>query len=301
MDFTIPHEIIYDTPHAVPVSDVIDSLLGTERAANELRYLLEGCVDGLSITSLKVGVRSISQESPLRELFFFTLVVTFQKDLEQEVPAMLEKLFNTTVPDQYDSVVTVCLLIVLFYGADYLYRKYHSATASSHIGRQLRGLVADLSRLTGCPEDKIRAILEEKYGGNRLRSLARSAMQVFRPSKHQSNAPVRTAGRVISQQTISEMPGDIAEDVIGADDTSEYLANVEIEIHAQDIDRARQGWAATNPGHVNKRLRMQIFPPVKPEEIWTSPKISGDVVIVSERQDDGELKPVMIHLLRVSK
>ena len=84
------------------------------------------------------------------------------------------------------------------------------------------------------------------------------------------------------------------------DDTSNYLSDVEIEIHAQDVDSARQGWAATIPGHVDKRKKMQIFPPVKPDDIWTKERVRGDVVIVSERQDDGELLPTMIHLLRIS-
>lgn len=301
MEIEIPHEIIYETPATVPVADVIDSLIGTDRAARELKDILEGCIDGLSVRSIRVGIRTINQDSPLRELFVLSLIIGFQDDLKTEVPEMIEKILGVPVPDKYDSVVTVSLLIILFYGADFLYRKYHSALKSNHIKGQLDGLIADLSKKTHCPEEKIREVLERKYGGRRLRTLARAAIQVFRPSKHQANAEIRLAGRKIDTETVAEMPGDVAEETIEPGDTSEFLSDVEIEIHAQDMDRARQGWAAIIPGHVDKRLRMQIFPPVKPEDIWTRARVRGDVIIVYEKQENDELKPTMIHLLRISE
>lgn len=298
MQIDVSHAVTYDLADAVPISDVIESLTGTERACKQIKPLLEGCVDGLTIESISVGVRSITQESPLRELFMFSLIVGFQDKLEAEVPPALESLIGHEIPDQYDTMVTVCVLIVLFYGADYLYRRFHSATSSKNIRRQLDSLISELAERTDTDEDKIRQILDEKYGRRSLKNMARAAAGFFAPSKHQKNASVTVGKRKIERDTVAEIPGDVAADALDPDDDSDYIENVEIEIHAQDLDRSKQGWAAVIPGHVDERIRMQIFPPVTPEQIFPRGKVRGDVVVVYQKED-GELRPTIIHLIRL--
>ncbi len=300
MDIRVPHQIIYETEDAVPIGDVIESLMGTERAAKQIGGLLEGVVSGLSVSGVEVSVRSITQESPLREMFFIALAVTFQKDLETEVPEIIEKLIGAPVPDQYDTIVTLCVLIVLFYGADYAYRKFFDATSSKHIKRQLNGLIGDLARDTGKSESDIRQVLEEKYTGVRLRTIAKAAGQFLLPSKRARNAPITVGKRTIDRDTIAEMPGGDISEVVEPDSASEVFQDVLLEVHAQDMDRANQGWAATIPGVLDKRLRMQILPPVTPEDIYTRENVRGDVVLVSEKDEAGNYTPKVIHLIRVN-
>ena len=50
--------------------------------------------------------------------------MTFQEDLKEEVPALLEQWAGLPVSDKYDSLVTAIVMVMLFYGADYIYRRF---------------------------------------------------------------------------------------------------------------------------------------------------------------------------------
>ena len=75
--------------------------------------------------------------------------------------------------------------------------------------------------------------------------------------------------------------------------------DVLIELHAQDVDRTKTGWAAVVPEVSPRRLRMEIFPPLKPEQIYTKQKIRGDIMLVSQKRSDGTYHPHMLHLLDI--
>jgi hypothetical protein len=104
VEIRVPHRILYEISDAAPVADVIESLLGAEALLQEIGPLLEGCIPGLHVEKIQVSVRSISQESPLKEIFWAALFITFQKDLEADVPKIVEDIFGVHVPDQYDTI-----------------------------------------------------------------------------------------------------------------------------------------------------------------------------------------------------
>ncbi len=297
-ELTVPHLVQYDTPQPVPISDLIASLNGLQATAGEVGALLESCVNGLKVEKVSVSVRSISQESPLREWFIITLMVTYQSDLSKELPVLLEELFGVDIPDNYDTLVTVSSLVVIFYILDATYRKVIGADASVQMARMLDGLIKELANSTGCSEDKIREFLRDRYDKGRLRKLVNAAIGFFRPSKRQNNVSAKVGSRIISKEVMREIPGDVAEDVHEPETSSHQYSNVEIELHAQDRDRAKQGWAAVVPAISDARVKMQIFPPIQPEDVWTHQKIRGDIIAVF-RDDGGDLTPTQYHLIRL--
>lgn len=298
MEFILPHRVVYNTDERVPVGDVIESLRGTEIAAREAMALLPELVDGLSIRKITVNVQSLSQESPLRELFLFSILVTFQDELTEEIPPMLEKLLGVEISEDHDTMVTVVTLVLLFYGAEYLFRKVASLGDTNRLKAQMDGLISELSGSTGKSEEAIRRVLAERYSGQRLARLSRAAVQFFRPSKGQNNAAVEVGHNQIPSDVVSQVPGDIAEKILEPEETSEQFQNVEVQLHAQDVDRAKSGWAAVIPSISDDRIKMRIFPPTKPEDIWTRQSIRGDVVVVY-RTVGGEMRPYECHLVRL--
>lgn len=299
MEISIPHAVTYDVPGPVPVDDIIESLRGTQSSAKEIETILESCLPGLTVDDIRVSVRSISQESPLREVFFISLFLTFKEDLEHEVPRMIEQWTNTPISEDYDTLITVCVMVLIFYGADYLYSKFKEKGNNSNINKQLDKLISDLALEMGCSEAYIRDVLKQKYEGQRLRKIAKAASRFFKPSKRQGNAGIKIGNREIKRATVAEVPGDISDDALEPQETSKQYANVEVELHAQDRDYAKRGWAAVVPSVSDKRMRMHIFPPTKPEELWTRQKVTGDVVIVFKNHD-GEYTPIECHLLRLT-
>jgi hypothetical protein len=96
---------------------------------------------------------------------------------------------------------------------------------------------------------------------------------------------------------VAEIPA-VSQPLEDEPDKSEPFENVEIELHAQDIDKTKQGWAGVPRGHSNARLRMELYPPITPDELWGKGMIRGDIILVSH-QKDGKVTPHMFHLVRL--
>ncbi|MCI0430424.1 MAG: hypothetical protein L0210_07780 [Rhodospirillales bacterium] len=301
MEIRIPHQVVYETPDAVPVADVIESLRGVQQLFDQMPPLLEGCFRGLTIERIELSVQQISQESPLKEIFWAAIFFTFQKDLEKEVPDFLEKLGAPVAVHDYDTLVTVIFCLMLFYGVDLLYRHAVKIGGDSKIRRHLDGLVTEVAQRCGVSEDRIRMLLEERYGKGRVRQLMGSAIRVFHPSRRQKNSGMLVGHRRIEPEVVAEIPNDLKLLEAESHDTTDEYTNVEIELHAQDVDRAKQGWAAVIPEVGPNRMRLQLYPPINPEDIYTKKHIRGDVLIVSRPSDEGTMEPYLAHLVRLQE
>jgi hypothetical protein len=299
VEILVPQRFVYGTAEPAPISDVIASLSAAETLLHSTGPLLEGLIPGLTIDRIDVSVREISQESPLREILLATLVATFQKDLEKDVPPILEKLTGIKIPDHYDSIVALGFCVLLFYGVDFVYTQVNRSAFSKRIRDGLDGTIKDLALEFAVPEERVRTILENKYGPSQVRRVATAAISFFTPSKRQSNASVTIGTRRIEPELVGEIPS-AAQIESGADgDVTSYHYNVLIELHAQDVDRAKRGWAAVVPEISSKRLKMELYPPIKPEDLYTKSRVRGDISLVSKRGEDGSLTPAIVHLQRI--
>lgn len=299
VDVRIPHLVVYEVPEPSAISNVIASLRATEQIFFETAPLLEQLVPGLEVGGIRVHVESLAQGSPLRELFFATMFVAFQKDLERDVPPIIEQLSGIHVGEHYESVVTLLFCLVLFYGADFIYRQIVKTVEGAHIKAQLDQLVRESALHCHVDEKHIREALEARFEKKRLGNLIHSAIDFFSPSKRQGNAPVTIGRRRFNSDTVAEFPGEAQIHEFEEQETTRAYENVEIELHAQDMDRAMQGWAGVIRSLSDRRLRMQVYPPIKPEDIYTRTKIRGDVIVVSRRAPDGSMEPYMFHLIRL--
>jgi len=232
-------------------------------------------------------------------VFWGILLVTFQRDLVEEVPALVEKLTGVPVSDQYDTLVTVLVMLLLFYGADYAYRRITANTSSAKIKGMFDGLVADTARLTNKSEDQVRAVLEEKYGKTKIKRLASAAAKFFSPAKHEKSVRVIAGPIEVPYDVVEEIPtvGEIEE--IKAEETSTPYPNVEIELHAQDMDKRKAGWAGVVPSVSSERMRMHVYPTIQPEEIYLKQRLRGDVIVMAKKQADGSYKPYLFHLVKL--
>jgi hypothetical protein len=297
-EYRLPHEIYYDTKEPVSVPDVIESLLGTESILTEIGPLLETCIPGITVERIQVTIKEITEGS-LKEVVWAAIFIAFQSDLEKEVPDLLQELFGTKIGHDYPTITTVFFLLLLFYGADFVYHRLSGLAEGSAIRSQLNGLIREVSEHCKMPEDRLRGILAERYGHGRMRSLVRATLRVFRPSKQHNNSSIRIGGRPIGADVVAEVPGDAQ--MLEYDDApkTKPLENVEIELHAQDIDHTKSGWAAIIPSFSKERMRMEIYPPIRPIDIYTKTKIRGDVIVVSKFNKNNEEVPSICYLVRL--
>ena len=300
MDIVTPHQIVFETEEPVPISEIVASLLGAEQLFRDVGPLLEASFPGLKVEKINVSVREISQESPLRELFVVGLIATFQKDLEKDVPFVIEQLTGTHIPEQYNSIVALIFCIVAFYGIDFIYSQVNRGAFSKHIREQFEDFTTELSKETGLSEEKISSILQSRYGKSRISVLAHSALGFFSPSKRNRNVPVVIDGHRIGSEIISDIPSDVQIDSADVPETVKPFEDVQIDLHAQDIDHSKQGWAAVVPKIGSKRLRMEIYPTIRPEEIYTKKRLRGNIMLVSRKKPDGSYQPSRFHLLKIT-
>jgi hypothetical protein len=299
MEIRVPHQFTYNTKEDTPIADVVASLLAAERLLFEVKPLLESCIPGLRIEKISVSIREITQQSPLRELLFGTFFIAFQKDLERDVPEIVNRLMGVEMPHQYDSIVTLVFCLILFYGLDFVYHQVNKGAFSHRIRGHFEGLAKEVAKELNISEERIRTVLEEKYGASKLRLISGSAIRFFMPSKRQANAAVLIGRQNIDSETVADIPSDAQIETADEPEMIRSIENVEIELHAQDVDRSRQGWAAVINEITPKRMRMEIYPPIKPEDLYTKTRIRGDIMLVSQQSESGVYEPHMFHLIRI--
>jgi len=302
MEVTFRHGLTYGTKDQTSLQRIADSLVANERLLLEAAGVLGTIVDGLEIKKVNISLRQITQESPLKEIYWGALVFTFQEDLVREVPPLLEQLLRTDIPDQYNTLVTVTALLLAFYGVDFVYRRLNPGSSSRHISRMLDGLIHDVSEMVDKPENEIRDKLAERYGEGKLRQLAKASTRFFSPAKEKKGIGIKpNVGPEISPEVVDDIPSQQDIDDFSPAEVPEPIEGVEIEIHQQDVDYTKSGWAGIVKDVYDKRLKMQLYPPLKPDDLYTKKNIVGDIILVSRRNEGGDYIPYMFHLVRIDR
>ena len=250
--------------------------------------LLPSLIEGLHVEKCSLNVQRLTQESPLREIFLISLFLAFQDDLEREVSTVLEDLLNITVSDDYDTLVTVALLAIAFYGAGLAIDAAKRTFADSLPKEKFEDLAQVLAAETGKPAADIRSIIHAKFGKpSAAKRLVKSAKGVFLPSQKGKNAPMIVDRDRISSDIIREVPypGDTDQEA----DFDRYTPHtaVPLELHAQDRDRSATGWAAVAPSISENRLKVRVMEPIKPSALWRHENIVADIVVVSRLTANG--------------
>jgi 3D (Asp-Asp-Asp) domain-containing protein len=282
-----------------PIEDVIASLVAIKLLIEEGGYNLPHFVRGLQVEKVQVNMTRLSQESHLKELLLVGMFLAFQKNLETEVPAMFEKITGTHVPDEFKTILTLSVLIVIFYGVAYVKDLMTAVSTNSKVKGQLDNLIEDLASRTGRTVDEVRAFLDARYKPKgRIKTLAAAAYGFFKPSKTQLNAPIRVNERMIASETVADVPQDYSYEEIMDAETATAFQGVELELHAQDKDREASGWAAIPKGLSDKRIKMRLLDGVTPGQLWGKNHVRGDIIIKYKRTGT-DITPIEIHLMRV--
>lgn len=96
---------------------------------------------------------------------------------------MLETLFQIDIPENYDSIVTVVTMIVLFYGASFVAGLATKNINDGPARRQLNELIEVLAKRTGKTSSDIKSILDAKYAKpGPVKRLSKTVSGFFLPS-----------------------------------------------------------------------------------------------------------------------
>lgn len=299
MEVCVPIHIEYDTPATVPISDVIDSLVSIKMLIEEGGQNIGLIVPGLTVEKININVRSVSQESPLREILFVSLFLVFQKDLEGEVPPLIEKLTGLNIPENAETVVSLSFLLVTFYGLAYAKELLVKLHDNDVLEKKLDDLVNEMANETLVEPGEIRAKLDEKYKTKaRMKLLAATAIKFFKTSKNQGNAEIKIGRRRLEPKLISEIPDSyVFEESVNLE-TVKNFENITLDLHAQDIDKKSSGWAAVPLNISSERIRMKLSNEVSVNQLWNREKITADIT-VKYRREGLDFEPYELTVTRV--
>jgi len=299
MEINLSHGVTYQIRDNAPVSDVAASLLANEKLIYFAAEILEGCVEGLSVDVSKIKVKEVSNSSPLKELLAFAIVVKYQDDLDKEVPDLIRNLTGLDVPDSYDSLVTVLVMIAAIYAVDGVYRKIFPGKVPNALEAEYAKHTKAASDVMDISPEKVRASVDAKLGKKKLPSLIKAGIDFIRPSKRENATIEGLGGHEIGSDAIREVPRDV--DFLIEDEASYTIENVTIDVHSQDRDYHRKGWAAVVKSVSDKRLKMDLIPSIDPDSLWGKTKIVGDIVVMQKKDDNGDYVPKSFYLTSVSE
>lgn len=300
MEIFLQHSLVYSTKGDVPVSVVAKNLLANERLIHESVRVLGDCVDGLRIQRIAVKVAHVSNSSPLKDAFAVALFVTYQKDLEKEVPALLQQMLEFQVPNGMETLVTVLVLLTAIFIIDTAVERLFPGKEVKRLKEEYEIKLLELSRMTGLDRSVIEESLNNRLSEGKLKSLVKKAFEFFAPAKAEPEAEILVNDEVaIPRAVIDEIPSEL--DVAQMEAKNVYeLTDVEIEIHRSDLDYTQSGWIAVIDEVSDKRKKLVLSPELTPAKLFGVRKIRGDVMVVEEISEDGEYIIKEFHLMKLS-
>lgn len=298
MEATLKHGIVYEVTDDVAVEDLIKSLEANTRLLRETGKLLSEIIPGLEIDSGKVSVVYVSQQSPLREILALSVFVTYQDELEQEVPQLIQALTGEQIPDRYDTLVTVLVMLIAIYGISKAFDLLFPGRQKESLEENESRLLRRAAELTGATIVRVRDALETLFSGRSRRTLVTASQKIFAPSRNQSDAPIRTTtgedlisgDAVRLAQSAAGIPFETEEDDL-PQSYSEFYRNVRVILHAMDRDRKRTGWAGHVPSIFDDRIPMHLEKTQDPEKVFGKDEIIGDILLTWEENEEGEYYP----------
>jgi hypothetical protein len=291
---------IYDVRKSVPPEDVANAIIATSFLIRQSIELISHTDPGLDLKIQDFRLERISQQSPLQEWFFVALFTAFQDGLRDEAPAIIEELIGRDIPAEYDTIVTVMVLLLVYMGVVLSLRYARRRIDDAPYRKKYNAMLSEIANQCGQTPERVQDAIERRLSAKKQPGLIRQALRFIRPAKHESGTEVRTPGGIIiTNQEIRRVP--MNEEVEGQkiEEKSEMIRGAKIILRAQDRDRAKSGWAGIVPEVSSRRLKMQVYPPAKAEDLYLLEEFTADIIVIKRPSLGGNYEPYLFHVVSV--
>lgn len=297
MDVTIPHHVTYEFDGRATVKEVADALVAQDRLVREALSVLEEVFPDLTFEAAKIAVRGVSQDSPLRTYLEAMVVAVYAPGLGEDVPDILNTLFGVDVPDGYDSVVSVLVLLIAVWGIDWVRAKMFPGKKEPELLSERERLLVAAATQASVTRDQMEEAIESTLSKHK-RSVMKAATDFLSPAKRHKADSVTVPGAEIRRAAIEAIPSDI--DLAQYEPPSEMDVHegVMVEFRAHDLDK-NKAWAATIAAVANGRKPLHLAPDLEAETLFQRRRVKADVLVTSLRDQDGDYIPALYYLQRV--
>ena len=306
MEVTLWHGIEYEVTEPVAVDDLSKSLEANAKLLRHAGDLLTEVFPALSMEAKRISVVRLSQESPLSELFAYAVVLAYQKELEAEVPQLIEHLTGVHVADSYDTIVTVIVALIAVHGIGKAFDALFPGKEKKALDQSKESLLKRAAALTGATAERIQGALMVLFTGRQHRGLVLASQRAFAPTRGHSRASIRErsgetligSDAVSLAQSAAGIPyeGNPEEEVPKT--ASEFHQGVRIILHAMDKDRKRSGWAGHIPSISDDRIPMVLEKKLRPDSLFGKGEITGDILLTREEDENGDMQPKELLLIQ---
>ncbi len=296
------HEVFYPDASSVRLSDIAHTLIAYDKLSPILSELIEELVDGTQVKKLEFQLSKLEAGS-LSEAFFVALLIAYQPQLEGEIPEMIEALTGIEVGERFDTLVTVLVLVLVFYGGRYIVGRLrpNGSQTGSRIQGDYNTYVNLAGSIIGATPEAVEQAVENAVQGNKKRTVGRAAIDFFRPAKRDGGGRIQPRGTPeISKETVDDFPNEAALSDLQEEAEPEPFTRVKVEIRATDRDWQKKGWYGIirEDGFPGKRSSMILYPTVDANALAESHTVLADVLVEWD-EASSERKLKRFHLLTV--
>lgn len=296
-DIVVTHGVTYDFDGRATVAEVAKSLVAQEKLVREAFAVLEEVFEHLAFETPRVELREAIQNSPLRTTMTALVVAAYATPLGEDVPDILNTLFGVNVPDTYDSIVSVLVLLIALWGIDKVRAKLFPGKKEPDLAAERERLLIDASNRASVTHDQMEEAIEKALKKHK-RSVMKASADFLEPAKKHKARSIKVAGAEIGQKAIEAMPSDI--DLAQYEPPAEFevFENVVVKFRAHDLDR-NKAWAATVEDASPNRRPLHLAPDVRPEQLFEKKEVRGDVLVTSHLDANGDYVPSLYYLQKV--
>lgn len=297
MELTIPHSVVYDFEGRATVQEVAKSIVAQDRLVREALAVLEEVFPDLTFEKPTVSIRAVSQDSPLRTTLETLVVAAYAPALGEDVPDILKTLFGINVPDQYDSIVSVLVLLIAIWGVEWLYSKLFPGKKKPELEQEKGRLLQDASNRAAVTEEHLEEAVERVLA-KRKRSVIKASADFLEPAKRHKAKAVTVGRTAISERAIEAMPSDIELAQYEPATEIQEIEKAAVRFRAHDLDK-NKAWAATIEEVSPLRRPLHLAPDVRPEQLFDKVEIRADVLVTYVLDAEGEYVPSLYYLQKV--
>lgn len=297
MDITIPHTVTYEFAGRASVGEVAKTLVAQERLVREALAVLEELFPNLIFESADVAVRALTQDSPLKTHMEALVVAAYAAELGEDVPDVLNTLFGINVPDSYDSIVSVLVLLIAIWGIDWVRAKIFPGKKAPELLNERERLLVTAAAQASVTRDHLEEAVDTTLNKHK-RSVMKASADFLAPAKKHDATAVRVGEAAITESAIKAMPSDL--DFAQYEPPTETVPyeRVQLQFRAHDLDR-NKAWGAIIAEVSPDRKPLHLAPDVRPENLFERTKIRADVLVTSVRDAEGDYVPTLYYLQKV--
>lgn len=298
---TFPYNLKYNPNRNLSLSEIAETLISNEKITQYIGEILEGVYPGVQISSLKISLHKLEYGS-LREEFVVSIVLAYQKDIQESVVSFIEGIIHYDIPKDYEWVVALLVLLIVLRVAQGVYSKIYPKKEPPAAIAGNYNTIVNITAKTIHVSPELLDNATQRAAAKGGRSLARAVARFLQPAKGNGGTPIDIDGTPgVDVAAVREFPSQADLEWLDTQHTEDYPDTL-LEIRVIDRDKNESGWVARMPeikATKNRRLPMRLYPTIRRDQVAPHERVRANVILEYRANQKGELVPNRIHAVEI--